>query len=58
VVPCCLDHEGDIALGNLFTQDMEQILSAPRAQALYQGFSDGKAAEALCRRCGYASRFQ
>ena len=23
VVPCCLDHEGDLALGNLLTQDME-----------------------------------
>ncbi|MBO5322628.1 MAG: radical SAM protein [Oscillospiraceae bacterium] len=58
VVPCCLDHEGDIALGNLLQQDMEQILSAVRAQALYNGFSCGKATEELCRKCGYARRFQ
>lgn len=57
VVPCCLDHEGDIALGNLFRQDLEEILDSPRAKAIYQGFSDGKAAEELCRRCGYARRF-
>ena len=57
VVPCCLDHEGDIALGNLFTDDLQAIQESDRAQAIYQGFSDGKAAEELCRRCGYARRF-
>ena len=57
VVPCCLDHDGDLALGNLLTQDMEQILSSPRAKAIYDGFSNREAAEALCRKCGYARRF-
>ena len=57
VVPCCLDHEGDIALGNLFTQTMEEILESPRAKALYDGFSRRKATEELCRKCGYARRF-
>ena len=58
VVPCCLDHEGDISLGNLFTQDLQEILSTPRAKAIYHGFSTGKAPEELCRRCGYATRFK
>ena len=58
VVPCCLDHEGDIALGNLLTEDLAQILASPRAKAVYDGFSQGKASEPLCRRCGYASRFR
>ena len=57
VVPCCLDHEGDIALGNLFRQDMDEILNSPRAKAIYEGFSQRKATEELCRRCGYARRF-
>ena len=57
VVPCCLDHEGDLALGNAFTQDMEQILQSPRAKAIYEGFSRKEAIEPLCRRCGYARRF-
>ena len=57
VVPCCLDHEGNIALGNLFTQSMEEILETPRAKAIYDGFSQRKAAEELCRKCGYARRF-
>ena len=57
VVPCCLDHEGDLKLGNLFTQDMEEILESERAQAIYEGFNRRKAVEELCRRCGYARRF-
>lgn len=57
VVPCCLDHEGDIALGNLLTQDLEEILQSSRAQAIYNGFTNKEAIEPLCRRCGYARRF-
>ena len=57
VVPCCLDHEGDIALGNLFEESMEEILESPRAKAIYDGFSRRTATEELCRRCGYARRF-
>ena len=57
VVPCCLDHEGDLALGNLLTQDMEEILDSPRAKAIYEGFSHREASEELCRKCGYARRF-
>ncbi|MBQ1272636.1 MAG: radical SAM protein [Clostridia bacterium] len=57
VVPCCLDHEGDLALGNLFHEDLEQILETPRAKAIYEGFSNRHACEDLCRRCGYAQRF-
>ena len=57
VVPCCLDHEGDIALGNLLDQDLEDILGGPRARALYDGFSRRRPSEELCRRFGYARRF-
>ena len=57
VVPCCLDHDGDIALGNLFDQDMEDILETPRAKAIYEGFRNRRATEELCRKCGYARRF-
>ncbi len=57
VVPCCLDHDGDIALGNIFESSMEEILSSPRARAVYDGFSRRRAVEELCRKCGYARRF-
>ena len=55
VVPCCLDHNGDIPLGNLFEQPLDEILSSPRARAIYDGFTRHEAVEPLCRRCGYMS---
>lgn len=55
VVPCCLDHAGDIVLGNLFEQSLEEILDSPRAKRLYEGFTRHEAVEPLCRRCGYIS---
>lgn len=55
VVPCCLDHNGDIPLGNLFVQSLDEILASERARALYDGFTHHKAIEPLCRRCGYAA---
>ena len=57
VVPCCLDHEGDLALGNIHESSMEEILTSPRTQAIIEGFRQRKAAEELCRKCGYARRF-
>jgi len=54
VVPCCLDHEGDIPLGNLFREELPDILESPRAQAMLSGFASGCATEELCRKCGYA----
>jgi len=57
VIPCCLDHEGDLALGNLFSEDMDTILKKTRAKAIYDGFTGRTAAEELCRKCGYARRF-
>lgn len=55
VVPCCLDHNGDLSLGNLYEQSLEHILASPRAQALYQGFTHHTAVEPLCQRCGYSA---
>ena len=57
VVPCCLDADDKLALGNLFTSELGDILDSPRAKALYDGFSHRRAVEPLCRTCGYAKRF-
>ena len=57
VVPCCLDSDGIINLGNAFEQNLKTVLASPRAEAMIKGFSCRKAAEDLCRRCAYAQRF-
>lgn len=51
LVPCCLDHDGDVILGNLFHQSLEEILASPRAQALVEGFRHHAATEPLCQSC-------
>lgn len=51
LVPCCMDHNGDIILGNLFTQSLDEILESPRAKAMIEGFRHHKATELLCRNC-------
>ena len=57
VVPCCLDSDGVIALGNVFREELSDILASPRAKAMVDGFRCRKAVEDLCRRCGYARKF-
>ena len=57
VVPCCLDSDGIINLGNIFNEDIKSILSSKRAVDMVDGFKCGRASENLCQRCGYAQRF-
>ena len=57
VVPCCLDGEGDISLGNILEESFDAIIESPRAKAMLQGFRERKALEELCRKCGYRKKF-
>jgi len=57
VVPCCLDCDGIIELGEMKKQTLREILSGNRAQKIIEGFREGKAVEALCRKCSYKARF-
>lgn len=56
VVPCCLDSEGSISLGNVFESTLDEILNCKRAKDIYDGFSGRKAVEELCKRCGFINR--
>ena len=57
LVPCCLDADGSIPLGNLFEEELDEILSSPRAKRIYDSFSRHRAAEPLCRKCGFVKKF-
>lgn len=58
VVPCCMDSDGVINLGNIFKDDLDDILNSPRALAVKEGFEKRCASEKLCKKCGYARRFK
>lgn len=57
VVPCCLDSDGDVVLGNIHKMSFEDILSSNRAQDIIEGFRNRQIVEALCQRCGFRERF-
>ncbi|SDI56585.1 radical SAM/SPASM domain-containing protein [Proteiniclasticum ruminis] len=57
VVPCCLDGEGIINLGNIKDTPFREIIESERAKNLTEGFSRRTAVEELCRKCGYRKRF-
>lgn len=56
VVPCCLDGEGVIQLGNLHKQSMDSIIHSTRFVNLKKSFQDRKPCEKLCKRCGFKIR--
>ena len=57
VVPCCLDNNGEINLGNIFEKDLEEIINSQKAQNIYNGFSNRNACEELCKRCSFVRKF-
>lgn len=57
VVPCCLDANGAINLGNVNQHMLSEILQSPKAIEFYQGFSSRRPSELLCRHCTYKHRF-
>lgn len=58
VVPCCLDKEAGIPLGNILDEGFEKILEGARLVAMREGFSKGHLTEELCRKCTYIKRFK
>ncbi len=57
VVPCCLDKEAAIPLGNVRERPLADILEAPRSRSILRGFQQNRLTEELCKRCQYIERF-
>lgn len=57
VVPCCLDKEAAIPLGNISDTPILEILNGERAQNMLKGFKQRQLKESLCQRCQYIERF-
>lgn len=57
VVPCCLDQNGDIKLGNIFKERLEEILNSEYSKSIIKGFENNKLIPELCRRCTFINKF-
>lgn len=53
VVPCCIDADAHLLLGNIFTDKLTDILLTDKAQRIRQGFEKHRAVEDWCRKCGF-----
>ena len=53
VVPCCIDCDGVIKLGNIFEEDILDIINSPLAKSISEGFRNGKAVHPYCKNCGF-----
>jgi len=58
VVPCCLDNNGDIPLGNIFEESMEDILNKTKSITIKNNFENSVITCDLCRTCGFLKRLE
>jgi radical SAM protein with 4Fe4S-binding SPASM domain len=57
VVPCCLDKNGSIDLGNVKEQSLRDILASERFVKMRDGFLNGVLVEEFCQHCSFITRF-
>lgn len=57
VVPCCLDCDGVMELGNINTTPLKEILNTQKVKNITESFKNKKAYEELCQKCRYKDRF-
>ena len=53
VVPCCIDADAHLLLGNIFSDKFSEILLSARSQRIRKGFEQHRAVEDWCRKCGF-----
>ncbi len=56
VVPCCLDSEGEISLGNIFKDSLDNIINSKRYKDIEKGFKSNKSVAELCKSCNFRNR--
>lgn len=56
VVPCCLDSDGMINLGNIFDNSLEDIIDSERYRKLKESFQKRKPIELLCQSCTFKEK--
>ena len=57
VVPCCLDGEGCIKLGNIFKESFENIINSEYSKEFVKAFEENRVIHNLCKRCGFREKF-
>ena len=58
VVPCCLDKDGIIDLGNIYKTSFKEIIEGERFKSIRNGFKSNNVVEELCLKCSFRNRFK
>ena len=56
VVPCCLDYDGKLSLGNIYESELETIINSKKAIEMKVNFQNNKKIEKLCQHCNFYDR--
>lgn len=56
IVPCCLDTLGIINLGNIFKEEIDEILNKKTVIKMIEGFKNNKKEMELCKHCNFLER--
>ncbi len=53
IVPCCLDANGLLKLGNIYKDDLDSIINSKKYKNMLEGFKRGEKRELLCKKCNF-----
>lgn len=53
IIPCCLDSKGLLKLGNIFTDDLDEIFKSKKFLDIHNGFLNNKLTNNLCKNCSF-----
>ncbi len=53
VVPCCLDSNGCINLGNMYESSLDEIINGKTFKSIKEGFLNNKKIHPMCRHCNF-----
>lgn len=53
IVPCCLDSKGNIILGNIYKDNLDNVIKSDRYNNMLNGFINNIKVEELCKKCNF-----
>ena len=56
VIPCCLDSNGVIKLGNIHKDNLDKIINSKKYRELQESFQKRKPTELLCQSCNFKEK--
>ena len=56
IVPCCLDSNGEIVLGNIYKDNLDDVINSTRYANMLNGFRNNIKCEELCKKCDFLKK--